>query len=100
MIKNIIKLFFIGSVLSIPLTEVKEDIPIDILLDGLAIHTDKYGCCSSCGYEYCPSLDNCVRSWETYCQEFQFPYNALWKGAGIIVNNTYSSVNSGTLNTN
>jgi hypothetical protein len=49
---------------------------------------DDYGCCKSCGYDYCPSLDDCVRSWETYCQEFQFPYNALWYGAGIVMNSS------------
>ena len=57
----------------------------DILLDGLAIHKDEGGCCLSCGYNYCPSLDSCVRLWETYCQEFDFPYNALYKGSGIIL---------------
>tara|TARA_Y100001973_G_C5203934_1_gene339946 strand:- start:1357 stop:1629 length:273 start_codon:yes stop_codon:yes gene_type:complete len=71
-------------VLSIPYQEK----PVDKLLEGLAIHKDAYGCCSSCGYDYCPSLDDCVRSWEVYCQEFQFPYNALWYGAGVVVNNT------------
>ena len=82
MFKIIKMMFLIGSVLSIP---IKEKQPVDILLEGLAIHKDEYGCCTSCGYQYCPSIDNCVRSWETYCQEFQFPYNALWNGAGIIV---------------
>tara|TARA_Y100001963_G_C6617938_1_gene370284 strand:+ start:274 stop:552 length:279 start_codon:yes stop_codon:yes gene_type:complete len=67
---------------SVPVAEEK---PVDKLLDGLAIHYDEYDCCMSCGYNYCPSLDTCVRSWETYCQEFQFPYNALWYGSGIVV---------------
>ena len=72
-------------VLSAPL---QEENPVDKLLEGLAIHKDEYGCCNSCGYEYCPSLDDCVRSWETYCKEFQFPYNALWYGAGIVMNSS------------
>jgi len=59
--------------------------PVDILLTGLAVHHDEQGCCLSCGYSYCPSLDTCVKPWETYCQEFDFPYNALYKGSGIIL---------------
>ena len=55
--------------------------PVDILLTGLAVS----GCCESCGYTYCPSLDTCVRPWETYCQELDFPYNALYKGSGIVL---------------
>ena len=43
------------------------------------------GCCFSCGYSWCPSTNNCVRPWETYCQELDFPYNALYKGSGIIM---------------
>ena len=85
MIKELILLGMCEIINSIPQPP---DDAVDILLEGLAIHKDKYGCCSTCGYDYCPSLDNCVRSWETYCQEFQFPYNVLWNGAGIIVNNT------------
>ena len=46
---------------------------------------DEGGCCISCGYSYCPSLDICVRPWETYCQELDFPYNVLYKGSGIIL---------------
>ena len=65
---------------SIPMNE---PVPVDILLTGLAVHKDEQGCCESCGYKYCPSLDDCVRPWETYCQEFDFPYNALWEGSGI-----------------
>lgn len=42
-------------------------------------------CCTSCGYSYCPSLDDCVRPWETYCQEFDFPYNIVYKNSGIII---------------
>ena len=59
--------------------------PIDTLREGLAIHKDDNNCCVSCGYSYCPSLDNCVRPWETYCQEFDFPYNVLYQGSGIIL---------------
>jgi len=67
------------SVLSVPIQKEK---PVDILLTGLAIKGD---CCESCGYSYCPSLDTCVRPWEIYCKEFDFPYNALYKGSGIII---------------
>ncbi len=80
--KNIIKVLFgIPAILSIP---IQQDKPIDLLLDGLA-NTDEGGCCVSCGYSYCPSMDLCVRPWETYCQELDFPYNALYKGSGIIL---------------
>jgi len=104
----------INSVLSIPedlstkggLPVSREKLPIDILLTGLAEaqqnggypeiqyvpipkpiggNEDEGGCCISCGYSWCPSLNNCVRSWETYCQELDFPYNALYKGSGIIM---------------
>ena len=85
MIKNIIRLFFIGSVLSVPIVKEPKPVAVDILLEGLAIHTDEYGCCNSCGYDYCPSLDDCIRPWETYCQEMDFPYNVLYKGSGIIL---------------
>ena len=82
--KNIIKILFgLPAIMSIPLPA--KEPPVDILLEGLAIHKDEGDCCISCGYNYCPSLDTCVRSWETYCQEFDFPYNALYKGAGIIL---------------
>ena len=77
--KNIIKVLFgIPAILSIPIQQEK---PIDLLLEQLATPE----CCDSCGYSYCPSLDDCVRPWETYCQEFDFPYNALYKGSGIIL---------------
>lgn len=77
--KNIIKVLFgIPAILSVP---IQQDKPIDLLLDGLATPE----CCVSCGFSYCPSLDDCVRPWETYCQEFDFPYNALYKGSGIIL---------------
>ena len=69
---------------------------VDILLTGLAVHHDEQGCCLSCGYSYCPSLDTCVRPWETYCQELDFPYNALYKGSGIILppNKKSTSINN------
>ena len=51
----------------------------------IGANKDEGGCCISCGYSWCPSLNNCVRSWETYCQELDFPYNALYKGSGIIM---------------
>lgn len=80
MIKNIIRILIgITAVYSIP--QAPEEKPIDILLTGLATT----GCCETCGYKYCPSLDNCVRPWETYCQEFDFPYNVLYKGSGIVL---------------
>ncbi len=69
MMNNIIRVLLTPAYLyakSIPIVEPK---PIDILLDGLAIHHDEWGCCLSCGYNYCPSLDECVRTWETYCSD-------------------------------
>ena len=87
MSKSLFLFTLIKIINSIPVAKEAPEAPVDILLDGLAIHYDEYDCCMSCGYNYCPSLDNCVRSWETYCQEFQFPYNALWYGSGIVVDN-------------
>ncbi len=29
---------------------------------------DENGCCLSCGYTWCETLNECVRVWETYCQ--------------------------------
>lgn len=29
---------------------------------------DENGCCVSCGYTWCPDLEDCVRVWETYCK--------------------------------
>jgi len=79
--KNIIKILFgIPVVFSIPI-QPKEQ-PIDILLEGLS---QKTNCCESCGYSYCPSLNDCVRPWEIYCQEFDFPYNVLYQTSGIIL---------------
>ena len=69
---------------SIPLpntTEAPKQMPIDILLTGLAATP----CCEPCGRKYCPSLDTCVKPLETYCQEWDFPYNALYEGSGIII---------------
>jgi hypothetical protein len=67
----------LGKVFAVPIMEGKK--PVDILLEGLAVHEDDNGCCVSCGYQYCPSLDTCLRSWETYCKDFDFPYNILDK---------------------
>ena len=29
---------------------------------------DENGCCNSCGYTWCETLNECVRVWETYCK--------------------------------
>ena len=29
---------------------------------------DNNGCCISCGYTWCETLNECVRVWETYCE--------------------------------
>ena len=29
---------------------------------------DEYGCCTSCGYTWCETLNECIRVWETYCK--------------------------------
>jgi len=29
---------------------------------------DENGCCISCGYQWCETLNACVRIWETYCK--------------------------------
>ena len=91
--KNIIRILFgiLPVMTAIPIVEEQEK-PIDILLEGLASkntevggYLDENNCCESCGFEYCPGLKNCVRRWETYCQEFDFPYNILYQGSGIIL---------------
>jgi hypothetical protein len=70
--KNIIRVLFgIPVVLSIQPTIQPTKEPIDILLEALATPR----CCEDCGYSYCPSLDDCIRPWETYCKDFDFPYN-------------------------
>jgi len=40
------------------------------MLTGLMVRSpyDEYGCCSSCGYSWCPDLNECIRIWETYCK--------------------------------
>lgn len=32
---------------------------------------DKNGCCVSCGYTWCPDLNDCVRVWEVYCKSLE-----------------------------
>ena len=32
---------------------------------------DKNGCCISCGYTWCETLNECVRVWETYCESLE-----------------------------
>ena len=73
----------INGIFAIP--KPPKDLPVNMLLDGLAIHTDENGCCASCGYDWCPSIEECVRPWETNCQELDFPYNVLYQGGGIIL---------------
>ncbi len=45
---------FVNSVMSIPIYPYDND-----------------GCCVSCGYTWCPDLEECVRVWETYCKSLQ-----------------------------
>ena len=35
---------------------------------------DEYGCIPSAGYTWCPSLDECIRVWETKCPEYEEYY--------------------------
>jgi len=52
---------FVNSVMSIPLSETY-----------LRFNPyDKDGCCVSCGYTWCPDLEECVRVWETYCKSLE-----------------------------
>ncbi len=32
---------------------------------------DNNGCCLSCGFSWCESLNECVRVWETYCESLE-----------------------------
>ena len=82
---------FISSTLAVPIppnmtsagVPILPILPIDYLLEDLAMKHD--GCCDSCGYTKCPSTNLCVRPSETYCKEFDFPYNILYQTAGIII---------------
>ena len=71
---NYICLVYLSMVSAIPIIETMNN-----------DHNDEYGCCLTCGYSWCPSTEICIRPWETYCKEMQFPYNALWKGSGIMI---------------
>ena len=31
-----------------------------------------HNCCISCGYTWCPDLEQCVRVWETYCKSLDY----------------------------
>jgi len=87
--KNLIRcLFGIPVVFSIPEPPQKPRMPVDLVLDDLArvgAERDEGGCFTGAGYRYCPSMEECIRPWEIHCQEFDFPYNALYYGSGIIV---------------
>lgn len=40
-----------------------------ILIDAMVKSPyDENGCCVSCGYVWCETLNECVRLWETYCK--------------------------------
>jgi len=32
---------------------------------------DSNGCCISCGYTWCETLNQCIRVWETYCESLE-----------------------------
>lgn len=32
---------------------------------------DTHGCCLSCGFNWCDTLNECVRVWETYCESLE-----------------------------
>jgi hypothetical protein len=32
---------------------------------------DENGCCMSCGYSWCETLQECIRIWETYCESLE-----------------------------
>ena len=69
--KNLIRILFFSPVAFISGGQEK---PVDILLEGLAQRHCRY----------CPSLKICVEP-ETYCKEFDFPYNILYNATGIII---------------
>jgi len=108
--KNLIRcLFGIPVVLSVPqppeppyaLLPKPQRVPVDLILEDLALtplptalmrpapllgeELDDHGCLISAGYKWCPSTDECLRPWMAHCQEFDFPYNALYEGSGIII---------------
>tara|TARA_R110002020_G_scaffold311182_1_gene526835 strand:+ start:2240 stop:2509 length:270 start_codon:yes stop_codon:yes gene_type:complete len=62
--------------------EPTKPLPIDYLMEGLAVHNppllgspyDSNGCCISCGYTYCETLLECVRPWEVECPVLINPF--------------------------
>ena len=73
------------SIVIILMLKLTEAIPLFLLEPTLiGDEEDENECCISCGYEYCPSLDTCIRRWETMCREFDFPYNVFY-ASGIVL---------------
>lgn len=71
--KYILFAVLIISVLAITACDREDSAPTDNndsnepLLGG---DTDEFGCKPSAGYTWCPSLNECVRVWETQCPEY------------------------------
>ena len=48
---------------------------------------DENGCCISCGYTYCDTLLECVRTWEVECPKLINPF----------INNNILDINNGEI---
>lgn len=46
----------------------------NVLIGG---QTDKYGCLTGAGYQWCPSASRCQRMWEDYCKEFKDQFRVV-----------------------
>ena len=49
---------------------------MNIILQAILIYMvkspyDNNGCCVSCGYTWCPDLNQCVRVWQTFCESLE-----------------------------
>jgi len=65
MLRILMLLNLLNTILSIPIVSPYQ---------GLPTAYDDNGCCISCGYEYCDTLLECVRPWETECPKFINPF--------------------------
>ena len=91
--KILILLSYVLGIFSIPqIHQERTEYPIDLLLEDLAMKnipiTSEDNIISNITElpcEICPSTQQCVGREVKNCQEWQFPYNFIWQGMGIIL---------------
>ena len=94
--KILILLSYVLGIFSIPqIHQVHQDrteYPIDLLLEDLSIRNipitsedHRFFNITELPCEICPSTQQCVIREVKNCQEWQFPYNFIWKCTGIIL---------------